>query len=300
MSETLESKKKVDKSKTNRKNYKVINETLKRTLTSMIVPILFLLIWSFYANKIDNPIILPHISQVLDNFRHATNDFIGLGSIPKNILVSLVRVLLGYFASVIIALPLGILMGYKEKINLLFSTFINIFRPVPALGWVPLILAWFGVASLATLFKIPYGPKQVFFNNFKFAMIFIIGIGTFFPVVSGAAFGVKNVPKTLIESAKVLGASNRDIFFKILIPGAGPNIVNGLRGGLGSAWGCLVAAEMLPGSLSGVGYLITHSYELARTDLVVTGIICIGIVGAMLDYIFILVEKKHFAWLSRR
>ena len=300
MNEGIENVENIQKNRANRQIVNSMSEKLKRIFISIIVPILFLCVWTIAANKIDNPIILPHISQVLDNFRHATNDFIGLGSIPKNILVSLVRVLLGYVIGVIIALPLGILMGYKENISLLFSTFINIFRPVPALGWVPLILAWFGVASLATLFKIPYGPKQVFFNNFKFAMIFIIGIGTFFPVVSGAAFGVKNVPKTLIESAKVLGASNRDIFFKILLPGAGPNIINGLRGGLGSAWGCLVAAEMLPGSLSGVGYMITHAYELARTDLVITGIICIGLVGALLDYIFILVERKHFVWVSRR
>lgn len=286
------------RNKTKKKN--IIKNMIRRALISMVVPILFLFIWNFYARKIDNPIILPHINQVLNNFRQATDDFIGLGSIPKNISVSLIRVLLGYAIGVIIALPLGILMGYKDSVSMLFSTFINIFKPVPALGWVPLILAWFGVSSLSTLFKIPYGPKQVFFNNFKFAMIFVIGIGTFFPVVSSAAFGVKNVPKTLVESAKVLGASKKDIFFKILIPGAGPNIISGLRGGLGSAWGCLVAAEMLPGSLSGVGYLITHAYELARTDLVVTGIICIGLVGASLDYAFILIERNHFSWVSKR
>lgn len=283
-----------------KKNKNMLNQMIKRALISTIIPILFLCIWSFYAKKINNPIILPHISQVLDNFKYATGDFIGLGSIPQNISVSLIRVLLGYIIGVIIALPLGILMGYKECIDILFSTFINIFKPIPALGWVPLILAWFGVSSLSTLFKIPYGPKQVFFNNFKFAMIFVIGIGTFFPVVSSAAFGVKSVPKTLIESAKVLGASKKDIFFKIIIPGAGPNIISGLRGGLGSAWGCLVAAEMLPGSLSGVGYLITHAYELARTDLVVTGIICIGLVGALLDYIFILVERIYFSWVGKK
>ncbi len=273
---------------------------IKNMAVSMIVPIIFLFIWHFNSKRVDNPVVLPGIGAVINNFAHATSDFIGLGSIPRNIAISLVRVLLGYFVGVLIALPLGILMGYNKTINNLFSTFINIFRPVPALGWVPLILGWFGTKSLATLFNIPYGPKQVFYDNFKFAMIFIIGIGTFFPVVSSANFGVKNVPKTLIESGKVLGASNKDIFFKILIPGAGPNIISGLRGGLGSAWGCLVAAEMLPGSLSGVGYLITHAYELARTDLVITGIICIGLVGALLDYIFVIIERRHFSWMSRR
>ncbi len=130
-------------------------------------------------------------------------------------------------------------------------------------------------------------------------MIFIIALGTSFSVLSGAAFGVRGVPNTLIESAKVLGASKRNIFFKILLPAAGPNIVQGLRGGLGSAWACLIAAEMLPGSLSGLGYLITHSYELARVDLVVVGIISIGLVGTLLDNVFLFVERSCFSWVGK-
>lgn len=276
-----------------------MNRTLKRILTSILMPVLFLFAWSFFANKIDNPIILPRIGQVLKNFRHATDDFIGLGSIPQNIFVSLIRVLLGYTIGILIALPIGILMGYKENVYLLFNNFINMFRPVPALAWAPLVLAWFGIKSLATVFNVGYGSTQVFLDNFKLSMIFIIGLGTFFPVVTNAALGVKNVPKTLIDSAKVLGASDKDIFFKILIPSAGPTILAGLRTGLGNAWAYLVAAEMLPGSLSGVGYLITHAYELARIDLVITGIVCIGAVGLMLDYVFVIIEKKRFSWQGK-
>lgn len=276
-----------------------MNRTLKRILTSILMPVLFLFAWSFFANKIDNPIILPRIGQVLKNFRHATDDFIGLGSIPQNIFVSLIRVLLGYTIGILIALPIGILMGYKENVYLLFNNFINMFRPVPALAWAPLVLAWFGIKSLATVFNVGHGSTQVFLDNFKLSMIFIIGLGTFFPVVTNAALGVKNVPKTLIDSAKVLGASDKDIFFKILIPSAGPTILAGLRTGLGNAWAYLVAAEMLPGSLSGVGYLITHAYELARIDLVITGIVCIGAVGLMLDYVFVIIEKKRFSWQGK-
>ena len=84
-----------------------------------------------------------------------------------------------------------------------------------------------------------------------------------------------------------------------MIPSAAPTIIAGLRTGLGSAWGCLVAAEMLPGSMAGVGYMITHAYELARTDLVITGIICIGVVGAILDNLFVLIERKKFFWHIR-
>jgi NitT/TauT family transport system permease protein len=246
--------------------------------------------------SINNPVILPGVGKVFWNLKNATDNFIGLGSIPSNIFVSLLRVLLGYSAGVIIAVPFGILMGYKGIFNKLFDNFINIFRPVPPLAWVPLVLGWFGVSSLSNLFGLKQGTMYVYLNNFKLSMIFIIALGTFFPVLTSVIFGVKNVKQTLIDSAKVLGASEKDIFLKTLIPGAAPTMVNGLRTGLGIAWACLVSAEMLPGSLSGVGYLITHSYELARTDLVITGIICIGFVGAGLDWIFRKLEKKYFSW----
>ncbi|KNF07906.1 putative aliphatic sulfonates transport permease protein SsuC [Gottschalkia purinilytica] len=273
--------------------------TIKNIFISFIIPILFLLIWSSVSKNVDNKVILPPIEEVVANFKNANDNFIGLGSIPSNILVSLMRVLLGYFVGVLIALPLGVLMGYKESVNKLFDNFINMFRPVPPLAWVPLVLGWFGVSSIATFAGINQGEWYVYLNNFKISMIFIIALGTFFPVLTNVVFGVKNVRKTLIDSAKVLGASEKDIFLKILLPAAAPTIINGLRTGLGIAWACLVSAEMLPGSLSGVGYLITHAYELARTDLVITGIICIGLIGAFLDFIFRFLEKKYFSWESR-
>lgn len=276
-----------------------MKDNLRKFCMGLIVPILFILVWIFTSNKIDNPIIIPHISSVLKNFGHAMDNFIGLGSIPKNIFVSLVRVLSGYIVGVLIALPLGVLMGYKKRINELFSNFINVFRPVPPIAWVPLVLAWFGVTSVSTMFGISGGPLQAYLNNFKFSMMFIIALGTFFPIVTNTTFAVSSVPKTLVESAKVLGAKEKHIFFKILIPAAAPTIINGLRTGLGIAWACLIAAEMLPGSLSGVGYLITHAYELGRTDLVVTGMICIGAIGALLDGIFRLIEHKYFSWQGK-
>lgn len=276
-----------------------MQERLKRSFVSLIVPMLFIIIWIIISNKIKNPIILPPVSKVLNNFKHATDNFIGLGSIPKNIVVSLIRVLSGYIVGVLVALPIGVLMGYKRTVNDLFSNFINVFRPVPPIAWVPLVLAWFGVSSLSTVFNVEGGQLQAYLNNFKFSMMFIIALGTFFPVVTNTMFAVSTVPKTLVESAKVLGARERDIFFKILIPAAAPTIITGLRTGLGIAWACLVAAEMLPGSLSGVGYLITHAYELARTDLVITGMICIGAVGALLDGVFRFIEHKYFSWQGK-
>lgn len=276
-----------------------MKKIIKNIGISITVPVIFILIWFIASLVINNKVILPQVNTVINNFAHATDNFIGLGSIPRNILVSLIRVILGYTAGVLIALPLGVLMGYNSTVNKLFSNFINMFRPIPPLAWVPLVLAWFGVSSLATIFGVAQGDAFATLNSFKLSMVFIIALGTFFPVLTSSVFAVQSVNRTLIDSAKVLGASQRDMFFKILIPAAAPTIINGLRTGLGIAWACLVSAEMLPGSLSGMGYLITHAYELARTDLVITGMICIGFVGALLDFIFRTVEKKYFSWQNK-
>ena len=110
-------------------------------------------------------------------------------------------------------------------------------------------------------------------------MTFIIFLGAFFPVATSSIHGDSTVPKQLVESARVLGADEWFIFRKIILPAAGPTIVYGLRAGLGVAWTCLASAEMLPGSLSGVGYMIMHAYEIARVDVVMAGMISIGVAG---------------------
>lgn len=276
---------------------------MKSRLTSigikLIIPTLFIILWELIATSIGNQIILPKFTTILSHLLNPLNNFIKLGSLPKNIGFSLVRVLIGYSIGVLIAVPLGLLMGYKKNFGKMFETFFSLFKPIPPLAWQPLVLAWFGISSCAKLFGLKFGAVYVIFDNFKLSMFFLIALGTFFPVLFNTIFGVRNVRNTLIESAKVLGASEKDIFFKVLLPAAAPTIVNGMRLGLATAWACLVGAEMLPGSLAGIGYMIIHAYELARTDIVITGMICIGVVGAGMDGIFSILNRKYFSWQSK-
>lgn len=265
----------------------------------LLMPGLFLLLWQIAAMRVGNQAVLPTLSSVIHNFSHAMEDFIGLGSIPRNIGYSLVRVFAGYFLGASVALPLGLAMGYFPLVRTLFENFINLFKPIPPIAWMPLVLGWFGVSSLASLFGMPYGSSYVVFDNYKLSMIFLIALGSFFPILGNVLFGVSNIPITLIESARVLGANRRDIFRRILIPGSGPAIVNGLRMGMATAWVCLVSAEMLPGSMAGIGYLITHAYELSRVDLIITGMVCIGLVGWLFDGFFRLLLKRKFQWSNR-
>ncbi|MDD3917314.1 MAG: ABC transporter permease [Synergistaceae bacterium] len=269
---------------------------LKAVFVSLFVPALFLILWAYMAERTGNDVILPPIGQVAAHFASPGTPLIGMGSLVSNILISMLRVLVGYSAAVLLAVPAGLLLGHKRQLSKLFTPFLGLFRPIPPLAWVPLVLAWFGVASFATLFGVEEGTWYVFLNNLKFSMVFIIFIGAFYPILSGTMHGVSGVRSILVDSARVLGASDRDIFLKVLLPASLPSIVNGLRIGLGVAWMCLVSAEMLPGSISGVGYLITHAYTVARTDIVITGMITIGLLGAAMDHGFRFVEERSFQW----
>ncbi|MCD8234474.1 MAG: ABC transporter permease [Cloacibacillus porcorum] len=272
-----------------------------RILLPAAAPLLVLVIWQYAALKLENEVVLPTVPQVWRLFMHPNEDILRLGSMMQNLGMSTMRVLCGYFAGLALALPLGILMGHYKNVNRFMGALVEMLRPMPPLAWIPLILAWFGVASFATLFGIEEGEWYTFFNNIKFSMLIIIFIGAFFPILLNTVHGVSSVRTTLVDSARVLGASERDIFMKILLPAAAPSIVTGMRLGLGVAWMCLVAAEMMPGSISGIGYVITHAYTVARTDIVVAGMISIGAMGLAIDAAFRRFEEKCFAWqrLSR-
>lgn len=272
-----------------------------RILLPFAAPLLVLIIWELIAIELKNDVVLPTVGQVWVLFLHPNEDLLRLGSLLQNLGMSSIRVLCGYSAGLVLALPLGILMGHYKKVNRFMTPLVEILRPMPPLAWIPLILAWFGVASFATMLGIEEGEWYVFLNNIKFSMLIIIFIGAFFPILLNTVYGVSSVRSTLIDSARVLGASERDIFTKILLPAAAPSIVTGMRLGLGVAWMCLVAAEMMPGSISGIGYVITHAYTVARTDIVIAGMVSIGAVGLALDAAFRYFEGRCFAWqrLSR-
>ena len=274
---------------------------IRKVITTILVPTTALVLWQIIAVKLGNPVILPTVDAVLSILLNPLEELLSMGSLLQNILISLWRVLIGFILAVVIAVPLGIIMGYNQTVFNLFNQSLGLIRPIPPLAWVPLVLAWFGIASLANLFGIQSGEAYLYLRNIKLSMIFIIFIGAFFPVLTSAIYGVQSVRKILIDSALVLGAAPYQVFRKILLPAALPSIVNGMRIGLGVAWMCLVSAEMLPGSIAGVGYLITHAYTVARTEIVVAGMVSIGIIGTILDTGFRLLADRKFSWqrLSR-
>ena len=208
---------------------------------------------------------LPSPLQVLGGFQ----DLIQLGMPPGHplhyhILYSLERVLWGYGIAVAIGVPLGILMGWSRKLSALFDPIVELIRPIPPLAWIPIAILWFGI-----------GIKSA---------AFIIFLGAFFPILLNTINGVQSIDSVLIEAARTLNASDRNIFLKVLIPGSLPSILTGMRIGIGIGWMTLVAAEFTGVKQGyGLGYMIMTARDIQRPDEIMAGMMMIGVIGLGID-----------------
>ena len=176
------------------------------------------------------------------------------------------RVLAGFGIAAAVAIPLGVLMGRFRLVHAALDPAVNLFRPIPATAWVPLILLIIGFGSQAT--------------------IFLIALSAFFPILLNTLGAVQQVPDRLLEAAQMLGTSRLGILLKVVVPAATPGIVAGLRLGLGLAWVILVLGES-NGIEWGLGSMITLAREQVRTDRVVVGMIVIGLAGYLSDRILL-------------
>jgi len=242
----------------------------------LILPILILVGWEIAAIIINNPFVLPKLGAVIPVLLHPTEDILGTGSLLYNAYVSLVRVASGFLVALAIAIPLGIGMGWSKRLDAFMDTTVQLIRPIPPLAWGPLAIAWFSIGLVS--------------------MAFIIFIGAFFPILLNTIDGVRGVKRTWVEVAQTLGASERQVLSKVVFPGAAPTIWTGLRVGFGIAWMCVIAAEWLPGTTSGLGYLTLYAYNFGQMQYIIAGMITIGIIGIAFDFLFRSVEDRWFRW----
>ena len=263
---------------------------------SLIAPLLFLLFWSVMAHRLQSPVVLPEPGSVFAHLLNPMQDVIAMGSLPYNVAFSLTRVLIGFALATLVGIPLGLLMGFSTTWDRLFTAIIALLRAIPPLAWVPVVLAWCGMVSLESLFPVSVGPLYAFLHNIKLSMICIIFIGGVYPILTSAMHGVRQIPITLVESSAMLGASHRDIFFKVLLPASVPSIISGMRISLGMCWMCVVAAEMMPGTPIGLGCMIMQAFSIGSTDVVIAGMICIGSISALMDYTFRRWEARFVFW----
>ena len=248
-----------------------MNENYKSKLISLILPIVIIIFWYLITEglHIVNPYILPGPIEVCNS---AWNLIIS-GKLLKNTIDSLFKVFGGLILASVVAIPLGVLLGWYKTLEDLCSFVISILRPIPPIAWIPFSILWFGIGTVPA--------------------IFIIFMGCVFPILVYTLDGVKRTDKVLIESAQTLGASDSQVLTRVVLPSVFPNIVSGLKVGVGIALMCTISAEMI-GSSSGLGYMILQATSRFDPGTTVVGMIVIGLIGLILDYIFGLAQKRIF------
>jgi NitT/TauT family transport system permease protein len=208
----------------------------------------------------------------------------GLNDLPHLVAYtrdSLFRVFCGYVAAVLLGVPIGLALGWWSALAQATNPLIQMLRPISPLAWMPLAVIWFGVSNLAP--------------------IFLIFLASFFPIVVATMNGVRNVPPVYVQAGRNFGLSTRALLARVVFPAVLPRILVGLRIAFGVAWLVLVAAEMIAVD-SGLGYLIIDARNAGkRYDLVVGGMLLIGLIGLALDALIRRTEKLEFVkWSFER
>ncbi len=201
------------------------------------------------------------------------------GDLLANTWASLARVLTGFAIGASLALVLGSMAGWFRIVGYLLNPLIDAIRPVPALAYIPLVIIWVGIGE----------PSR----------IIIISLAVFKPCVVNARAGMKEVAQIYVDAARTLGAGRVREFGMVALPCAVPYLIAGMRTGLSTGFLALVAAELIAAS-SGLGFMIENAGQYFRTDIVIVGIIAIGIVGALLDQIARIVGHRLTRWSDVR
>lgn len=237
----------------------------------------FLLIWEFVSDAgVVNSRYLASPSTILKLFVTKLTDPKPDGAVlGVNVLASLQVSLSGFFLAIIVGIPLGLLMGWYGGFESFVRPIFELVRPIPPVSWIPLTIVWLGIG-------LP-------------AKAFIVFFSAFVPCVINSYTGIKQTSPVLINFAKTCGASNFTIFWKIGIPSSMTMVFAGVRVALGNAWATLVAAEMLAAS-SGLGYMILMGRQFARPDIILLGIVVIGVIGVTFTAILGRIENKVLGW----
>ena len=193
------------------------------------------------------------------------------GLLLKYVVASLFRVTWGFGLAVLVGVPVGLVLGWFRVAYSAFNPFIQILRPISPIAWIPVAILWFGVKDTAP--------------------IFLIFLASVFPITVSAMAAVQNMQQVYLRAAQNFGLSGIPLFRRVILPAALPQIITGLRIALGVAWLVVVAAEMIAVN-SGLGYLIIDARNAGkRYDLVVAGMVMIGLIGLLLDVLMRQLEK---------
>ena len=241
-------------------------------LPSLLLMVLILAVW-WVVVVLSESVIFPTPLQVVTGTLELAAD----GTLWEHITSSLFRVGTGFLIAVCVAIPLGLLMGRVNAVYATLNPVFQIMRPISPIAWIPLAILWLGVGDVSS--------------------IFLIFIAAVFPMIVQTASGVHTIERRYLHAAENFGVSRATLFRQVIVPAVLPEIVVGMRIGLGVAWLVVVAAEMIA-LQSGLGFLINDSRNAGnRYDLVIAAMIIIGVIGLLLDGLMRLLEGlKSVRW----
>ena len=237
----------------------------------LILPIILIIIWYLICDvfHLVPSYVFPGPIDVADAFVRLTVS----GKLFTDIFETLYKVLFGMLLASMVGITLGVILGWYKRLEVLCNLVISILRPIPPIAWIPFSIIWFGIGV---------GPA-----------VFIIFMGCVFPILISTIDGVHRTDPVLIEAAQSFGASNSQMLTEVILPSSLPHIVSGLKIAIGIALMCTISGEMI-GSSSGIGYMILTSTNLFDTGSTVVGMLVIGIIGIIFDYIFTKIQERIF------
>ena len=244
-------------------------------ISALTLLAILLVWWGVTAMQLISPLFLPAPQQVLKQLVSISTQGFMDATLGQHLAASLGRILVALLAAVVIGVPVGIAMGLNPTVRGILDPIIEIYRPVPPLAYLPLMVIWFGIGETSK--------------------ILLIYLAIFAPVTLVAAAGVRSVEQVRVRAAQALGANRWQVLWYVVLPNALPEILTGLRIGLGVGWSTLVAAELIAAT-RGLGFMIQSAGEFLATDVVIAGISVIALIAFALELGLRALQRRLTPW----
>ena len=274
------------------------SETLwGKMLLGSILPALLILLW--WLGIRSGSTVIPSFGDVTHVLIHPfeTPPDLSSSSLAFSLMMTLIRLSLGLGLAVVTAIPLGFVAGQSTIVDRILYPFIQMGRPINPVVLLPIAMVLFGLTSFATiLFGGLNAWKYEVLDQIQIAMIVVIWWGAFFPIFLSTVHGIRSVRTSYLELMRLLGASRTQVIRKVILPHSLPSIAHGIRIALGISWLVLIAAEIYPGTRSGIGYMLCTACKTSDYQYSYAAMIMIGIVGIVTDRLLLRFEKTAGHW----
>lgn len=252
-----------------------MNMSLQRSLYALISVALLLAAWWFSsAGGWVSEFVLPPPWEVYSALVRLATGYMGTG-LWAHFSASMLVVLSGYIAAVLIGVPLGMAMALSPLADKLIGPLVMVLRPIPPPAWIPLAILWFGIGLSGK--------------------VFVVFVAAIVPCLLNAYIAARETPPKLIDAARMLGASRATVIRDVVIPSSIPVVLTGIRIALGNAWATLVAAELVAAT-AGFGFLVINGYRNFESSIMAAAMIMIAVIGAIMNLMFLAAERYIVRW----